>query len=105
VFGIVTTARVLAITHHIAEHATLARLAGVRALKIGDDRDLAALIDAHALLLDLLVDQQVVDIADGRPASNTVAVKRLSAGERDRLRSALGAVRNLETLTRDLLFR
>lgn len=104
-FGIVTAARVLAIAHHLAEHTTPGRLTGVRALKLGDDRDLGALLDAHAILLDLLVDQQVVDIAEGRPATNTVALKRLSAGERDRLRSAIDAVRNLETLTRDLLFR
>jgi CBS domain-containing protein len=104
-FGIVTTARVLAIGHHIAEHATPARIAGMRALKMGDDRDLADLADAQAVLLDFLIDQQVADIAQGRPATNTVAVKQLSARERDRLRSAVGAVRNLDTLTRDLLFR
>jgi len=104
-FGIVTTARVLAVRHHIAERATPARLEGIRALKLGNDSDLAALQDAQAALLDFMTDQQVADIAQGRPASNTVMVKRLSAGERDRLRSALGAVRNLDTLTRDLLFR
>jgi DNA polymerase-3 subunit epsilon/CBS domain-containing protein len=104
-FGIVTTARVLAIRHHIAERATPERLAGLRALNLGDDQDLAGLQDAHATLLDFLIDQQVADIAQGRPATNTVVVKRLSARERDRLRSAVGAVRNLETLTRDLLFR
>jgi DNA polymerase-3 subunit epsilon/CBS domain-containing protein len=104
-FGIVTTARVLAIRHHIAEHATPARFARLRALKLGDDRDLADLADAQATVLDLLIDQQVADIAQGRPATNTVAVKQLPARERDRLRSAVGAVRNLDTLTRDLLFR
>ncbi len=104
-FGIVTTARVLAVRHHIVERPTPARLEGIRALTLGDDRDLAALAAAQATLLDLLIDQQVADIAEGRPASNTVLVKRLSAEDRDRLRSALGAVRNLDTLTRDLLFR
>jgi CBS domain-containing protein len=103
-FGIVTTARVLAIRHHIVERTTPARLDGVRALKLGDDADLAALQDAHGALLDFLIDQQVDDIAQGRAASNTVLVKRLSAKERDRLRSAFGAVRNLDTLTRELLF-
>ncbi|WP_370691751.1 putative nucleotidyltransferase substrate binding domain-containing protein [Bradyrhizobium sp.] len=49
--------------------------------------------------------QQVDDIAHGIPPSNTVAVKRLTARDRDRLQAALRAVTAIDALTRDLLFR
>lgn len=104
-FGIVSTARALAICHHVVERSTPARLAGLKGLRIGAGHDLDALADAQETFLDLILAQQIVDIAEGRPASNAVAVKRLSTGERGRLRTALRAVEPLEELTRDLLFR
>lgn len=103
-FGIVAVARVLAIRHHVMERTTPARLDGILALQRGDARDLEALRDAQGFLLELLADQQIDDIFNGLPPSNTVVVKRLSAGQQDRLRLALGAVGNLAELTRDLLF-
>ena len=104
-FGIVTAARVLAIRHHIVERSTPARLAGIEALGLGAADDLDALIGAQATLLDLLLAQQVADIERGTPPTNAVAVKRLSARDRDRLRVALEAVRHLDALTQDLLFQ
>ena len=67
--------------------------------------DLDALAEAHGVFLDLIVSQQVEDIARGTPPSNAVSVKRLSARDRDRLRVALGAVAAVDELTRDLLFK
>ncbi len=55
--------------------------------------------------MSLILAQQLDDIAHGVPPSNAVALKRLTRAERSRLRSALDAVANLDTLTRDLLFR
>jgi CBS domain-containing protein len=104
-FGIVTLARVLAIRHHVVERATPARLAGLAALDIGGDRDLAALAEAQGVFLDLLLAQQIEDVEHGLPATNTVAVKRLSRGDRDRLHAALTTVKHLDDLVRDLLFR
>lgn len=104
-FGIVTTARILAICHHVVERSTLARLAGLRALGIGAENDLDALARAERIFLDLIADQQIEDIAAGLPPSNKVELKRLDIEDRDRLRDALEAVRNLEDLTRNLLFR
>jgi CBS domain-containing protein len=104
-FGIVTAARVLAIRHHVVERSTPARLAGVKALGLGGDSDLDALIEAQATLLDLILGQQIEDIAHGTPPSNAVAVKRLSSRDRARLRSALESVHHLDDLTRDLLFK
>jgi CBS domain-containing protein len=103
-FGIVSAARALAICHHVVERSTPARLAGLKALEIGGSHDLDALTEAQGIFLDLIVAQQVEDVEHGIPPSNAVMVKRLSHGDRDRLRSALDAVINLEVLTRDLLF-
>ena len=103
-FGIVTSARVLAICHHLLERSTPARLAAIAGLDRGGAHDLDALADAQALFLDLILMQQLADMRGGLPPSNKVAVKRLSREQRARLREALHAVRHLDALTHDLLF-
>ncbi len=102
-FGVVSTARVLAVRHHLLERSTPARLAAVAALGRGQ-HDLEALSHAQGLFLDLIVEQQVVDMQAGLPPSNKVAVRRLSREQRKDLREALGSLRHLATLTHDLLF-
>jgi CBS domain-containing protein len=102
-FGIVNMARTLAIRHHVVERSTTARLAGIKALGRGAEADLDALADAQGTFLDLILNQQIVDIEHGRPATNRVAVERLSRRDRSRLRVALEAVEHLDELTRDLL--
>jgi CBS domain-containing protein len=104
-FGIVAAARAMAIRYHVMERSTPARLAGVKALVHVSEADLDALVAAQGLFLDLILAQQVEDIAHGTPPSNAVSVRRLAVRDRDRLRAALGAVANLDDLTRDLLFR
>jgi DNA polymerase-3 subunit epsilon/CBS domain-containing protein len=104
-FGITLTARVLAICHHVTERSTPARLAGLQALGLGGAADLAALDDAHATFMDLILDQQIADIEDGLRPTNAVEVGRLSSKDQRRLRAALDAVRPLADLTRDMLFR
>ncbi len=103
-FGIVSMARALAICHHVLERATPARLRGIEARDLGGDQDIDALIAAHATFQDLILAQQLADIQAGKPASNAVAVKRLTAQDQERLKSALRAVRHIDDLTRDLLF-
>jgi DNA polymerase-3 subunit epsilon/CBS domain-containing protein len=102
-FGLVTSARALAICHHVVERSTPARLAGIKALGRGG-HDLDALVEAQQVFLDVAVAQQIDDLAHGIPPSNAVEVKRLSRRDRDRLRGALKAVGHLDELTRDLLF-
>lgn len=95
----------LAICHHVVERPTPARLQGIKALGIGGSHDLDAMIQAQDTFLSLLLAQQLEDIAQDRPTSNAVAVKRLSSDERSRLRSALETVQHIDELKRDLLFR
>jgi len=86
------------------ERSTPARLSGIKAFGIGGERDLDALAEAQEVFLDLIIAQQIEDIEHGTPASNAVAVKRLSQRDQARLRNALRAVGQLDALTRDLLF-
>jgi DNA polymerase-3 subunit epsilon/CBS domain-containing protein len=104
-FGVVAAARALAIRYHVMERSTPARLAGVKALVHVSQNDLDSLEQAQGVFLDLILSQQVEDIAHGTPPSNTVSVKRLSARDRDRLHAALRAVTAIDSLTRDLLFK
>ncbi len=103
-FGVVAAARAMAIRYHVMDRSTPARLAGVKALVQVSQADLDALGEAQGTFLDLIVAQQVEDIAHGTPPSNAVTVKRLSARDRDRLRVALGTVAIVDELTRDILF-
>jgi CBS domain-containing protein len=86
------------------ERSTPARLAGIKTLDLGGGHDLDALVEAQGVFLDLLLDQQIEDMDHGVPASNAVVIKRLSQRDRDRLRSALHLVAQLDQLTQDLLF-
>jgi DNA polymerase-3 subunit epsilon/CBS domain-containing protein len=104
-FGIVSAARALAICHHVVERSTPARLAGLQARGLGGGGDLETLAEAQRTFLDLLAAQQVADADAGIAPSNAVLVKRLSHRDRERLHSALEAVRHLRELTHDLLFR
>src|SRR5262245_36303898 len=104
-FGSVSTARVLAICHHVVERSTHTRLAGIKALGIGAETDLDALTDAQETFIELILAQQIEDVDHGIPPSNAISVKRLSSNSRSRLRTALEAVQHLEDLQRDLLFK
>jgi CBS domain-containing protein len=103
-FGLVAAARAVAIRLHVMERSTAARLAGVKARVHVGERDLDALSEAQGVFLDLILSQQVEDIAQGISPTNAVSVKRLSARDRNRLGTALEAVAAIDELIRDLLF-
>ena len=104
-FGLVAAARAMAIRHHVMDRSTPARLSGVKALVHASAADLDSLVEAQGIFLDLILAQQVEDIAQGLPPTNTVSVKRLSARDHERLRTALEAVAHVDGLARDLLFQ
>ena len=103
-FPIVQSARVLAIRHNIVHRATRDRLEGVRALGIGGEADLADMLETHALLIDLILRQQVADLQAGHPLGNSVQVKRLDPRKAERLRHALSRLSHADALVRDLMF-
>jgi CBS domain-containing protein len=102
-FVIVTTARVLAIYHGIAEHSTKARIENVRALGLGSEGDLNAMIETQRVVLAAILDQQLADIAAGRPPSNKVEMKRLSRDDQSKLKDALQSIKHANEMLRDLL--
>ena len=102
-FDIVAAARILALRYHIVERATRARLEGVKALQVGAERDLDAWIEAHGVIVKAILAQQLIDIAAGRPPSNSVEVRRLGRGEQERLKEALKSLKHIDDTVRDLL--
>ena len=89
-----TLARLARALPQIAEVAAADR-ATLDALARLTPRDLSFLVG--------LTQREVEDIEQGRPATNRVAVARLSRRDRNRLRAALKAMESVEQLTRDLL--
>jgi signal-transduction protein with cAMP-binding, CBS, and nucleotidyltransferase domain len=99
----VSSARILALRYQVAERATRARIEGAKALDVGSVNDLDAWIDAHGVIVNAILAQQLVDIGEGRPPSNTVEVRRLSRAEYRRLRNALNSLKHLDETVRGLL--
>lgn len=85
-------ARVLALKHGVAETATAARLRRVAEAQGIVASDAEQLMGAHALMMTLVLEQQLIDIAAGAAPTSKIEIKRLSKGMRARLKEALGAV-------------
>lgn len=104
-FPVVAAARCLAMRHDIRLRGTRERLEAVRRLQIGSDADLARWTEAHAVILDAILRQQLADIAAGRPPGNRVDPAILGRDGQRRLKEALTALGTVATTVRDLLFR
>jgi CBS domain-containing protein len=103
-FPIVSSARLLSLRYGVLARDTSARLLGVRALDVGSDADIERLVAVHRLLVELILRQQIEDLAAGVPPSTRVAPARLSASRRSEMKEALADLRHLDTTVRDLLF-
>jgi DNA polymerase-3 subunit epsilon/CBS domain-containing protein len=88
----------------VLERSTPARLAAIKALGHGGERDLEAVSVAQGTFLQFLLAQQLEDLQHGTPPSNAVSIKRLPRRDQDRLRSSLKATAHLDDLAHDLLF-
>lgn len=103
-FPVVASARCLALSHAIPQRSTRERLAALREAGIGADRDLAAFEKAHETLMELILAQQLADIAAGKPPSTRVDVTRLDADRREALKEALRSLSPANAMVHDLLF-
>jgi CBS domain-containing protein len=101
--GIVTTARTLALRHGVTRHATADRLSGLSGLAEGGAADLAGLDEDHQLALELILAQQLEDIAEGLPPGNRVLARAITARQTQALKAALARQGNLSELLRDAL--
>ena len=100
---LVETLRVLAISRGITARSSAARAA---ALAARDDipPEVGRLGEDVAVVLRLVLRQQIADIAAGRQPGNGVDLKRLSATETGLVKSIAGHVGRLDTLLKDTLF-
>jgi signal-transduction protein with cAMP-binding, CBS, and nucleotidyltransferase domain len=96
---LVAAARLLALRAGVAEPATPARIAGLAAKGRLSADEAARLQAAFALLLDILLRQQLADRAAGRPPGNLVDTATLPVEVRARLKDALKAVRSFAKTT------
>ncbi len=102
-FPIVAFARAVSIRHDLRHRGTRRRLEALVAGGIGNANELRTILDAHALILRLMLDQQSRDLAEGIPVSSRVATARLSPRDMQRLKSALKTIETLPALLRTLL--
>jgi signal-transduction protein with cAMP-binding, CBS, and nucleotidyltransferase domain len=102
-FPIVAGARVLALRLGCRARSSRVRWRAAAEAGILLEEDLARLLDAHEMILGLILDQQLADLAKGQAASSKVEVKRLRALEQDRLKEALHIVRQIEVIVKNAL--
>jgi len=99
IMPVFSAARVLALRHALLDRSTAARLAGLRGKPDISGGNLDGLLEAHQIMLNNILQQQLADMERGIPPSNRVDPKRLNAPEKAHLMWALKQV----PLVRDLL--
>jgi len=90
-----TGARVLSIRHDVRARSTPDRLRAVVAKGIGSAEEVEKAIDAHRLILGMMLDQQLVDTELGVPLSPRVDLGRLDKNAKAALKQALGRVETI----------
>ncbi len=103
-FPIVAAARSLALRHGIDAPGTALRLAALRDRNLGLQADIEALSGAHETIMAAILRQQLADIAAGKRPTNRVDPSILSRAEQARLKAALGALANIGTVVKELMF-
>ena len=98
-----STARTLAIRHGIREQSTPARFAALTAQMETMRETLDNVSEAHRIIFDSILQQQLLDLEAGIPLSNRVAPNSLSSAGRDHLSWALEQVPNASNLLGDPL--
>jgi len=104
-FPLVAFARAVAIRHDLRHRGTRTRLTAMIDKGIGGEAELRALLDAHSLILSIMLAQQSHDLSVGLPVSNRIEAARLDPGQMRRLKRALTAVEQLPHLLRSLMGR
>ena len=100
---IVEMARIIAIASGSEQRSTSSRIA----LKSNDDTTpvtLARLDNDHAMIISLILRQQLLDLAGGIPPGNKIDVKMLGRDEASALKAAFSRVDQIPELMKDLLF-
>jgi signal-transduction protein with cAMP-binding, CBS, and nucleotidyltransferase domain len=102
-FPIVAGGRVLALRLGSTALSSRDRWQEAFAAGIISEEDLARLLEAHELILGLILDQQLEDLEHQRHATTLVEVRRLLALEQDRLKESLQIVGQVDLIVRNAL--
>jgi signal-transduction protein with cAMP-binding, CBS, and nucleotidyltransferase domain len=102
-FPIVAGARAAALAWGSTATATDARLAEASAKGAFPADTARSLIEARGVLVEAILDQQLEDIAAGRPPDNQIDPKRLGRRATSRLREALATASETPELVREAL--
>jgi CBS domain-containing protein len=100
---VVSAARLMALKLGVAATGTVERLQAVGAAGLIGESDIAGLTAAHALLLELILRQQIADLEAGHAPGSRIDPSRLTALQHDRLKAALRHVALLPDMVQDVL--
>ena len=104
-FPLVAFARAVAIRHDLRHRGTRTRLSAMIEKGLGSEDEVRALLDAHSLILSLMLSQQSRDMEAGLPVSNRVDLSGLGRRQADRLKRAISRIEQLPHLLRSLMGR
>ncbi len=102
-FPIVVGGRVLALRLGSASLSSRDRWRDAFSAGIIVEEDFARLLDAHEMILGLMLDQQLEDLSNGLSATSQVEVRRLLDLEQDRLKQALHMVGQIDLIVKNAL--
>ncbi|HZJ05100.1 MAG TPA: putative nucleotidyltransferase substrate binding domain-containing protein [Nocardioidaceae bacterium] len=97
--AIVLLARLYALTAGSTEHSTVPRLQAASAAGTLSPTSAASLIEAYRFLTDLRLRHQVEQVGEGLAADNRISLNWLTSEQRQRLRTALRLVRDMQSVT------
>lgn len=98
-------ARAMALAHRVEATGTRARLAAVAELSLMGSGDLERFGKAHELFLELILRQQIEDMAAGKTPGSLVDVSGLPRAARRHLKVALRDIAHLPQLVLDVAAR
>ncbi len=98
IMPIFSAARALALRHGVTAWTTPDRLRECGEIGAAPENIVDSLVEAHRILLGLILRQQLADIQVGLPLGNRVATGNLSSYDRKELRWALEQVPNVSVL-------
>ncbi len=98
IMPIFSAARVLSLQHGLFARSTSDRLLKFKGLNLVPDKLINDLLEAHGLLLGLILQQQLEDIEVGISPSNNVAVSRLDGFNQHKLKWALDKLNTIPDL-------
>ncbi len=104
-FPIVAAARCLSLVHGVRVRGTVERLRALGTAGVGSSADFDMLIRAHGLIIGLLLEQQLKDIAAGAPPSNAIQLSTLEKARARELTEIVSRLRTVGTLVKDAMFK